>query len=53
MGVVTTLVFSSTVLGYLISIVRYGEKINGVSLLGVIAIVVGIVGIVSNKSKPK
>ena len=49
MGVITTLSFVAIVLGYGVSVVRYGERVNLVSLGGVVGIIVGIVGIVFNR----
>lgn len=49
LGVLTTLSFTSIILGYLISVLRYGEPINMVCTLGAVAIIVGIVFIVRCK----
>jgi drug/metabolite transporter (DMT)-like permease len=46
MGVITTLSFTTILMGFLISILRYGEKVNLIGVVGSIAIVVGIVFIV-------
>ena len=52
MGVVTTFQFTAILMGLVVSTLRYGELINLVSLLGSIAIVVGIIQIVRLKDKP-
>lgn len=46
MGVITTLSFTSIIMGFLISVFRYGEQVNIVSTVGTIAIVIGITFIV-------
>lgn len=49
MGLITTLSFSSIVMANLISVFRYGEKVNFISTIGSIFIIVGIVFIVRLK----
>jgi len=51
MGVVTTLSFVSIVQGYAISVFRYDEQVNWISLIGVLGIVVSIIGIIINRTK--
>ena len=51
MGVITTLSFTSIIMGFLISVFRYGEQVNVVSTLGTIAIVIGITFIVKERDK--
>jgi uncharacterized membrane protein len=48
-AVVTPFMFSGIVLGYLVSILRYNEKINFICLLGSLGIVIGIITILRNK----
>lgn len=52
LGLITTLSFSSIIMGNLVSVLRYGEKINFVSTIGSICIIVGIVFIVRLKDPP-
>lgn len=52
LGVLTTLSFSSIIMGYLISIFRYNEPINPICTIGTIAIAAGIILIVLNKQIP-
>lgn len=49
MGLITTLSFSSIILGNLISILRYDEKVNFIGTLGSVCIIVGIVFIIRLK----
>jgi drug/metabolite transporter (DMT)-like permease len=52
MGLITTLSFSSIIMGNLISVLRYGEPINFVSTIGSAFIIVGIIFIVRLKDVP-
>ena len=45
----TPFIFTSIIVGYIVSLVRYGEEVNEVCLVGVVFIVVGIIMIVRNK----
>ena len=47
----TPFIFSSIIVGYVVSIVRYGEEINEVCLVGVVTIVVGIIFIVRTRKR--
>ena len=48
-GVVTPFQFTNIVVGYLLSIFRYGEPVNPLCLVGAVAIVLGVVCIVRSK----
>ena len=50
-ALLTPFMFTSIIFGYLVSVVRYGEQVNWVCLLGAVAIVVGIVFNVRNKKQ--
>jgi len=50
-ALLTPFMFTSIIFGYVVSIVRYNEEVNFICLLGAIAIVLGIIFIVRNKSK--
>ncbi len=51
MGMITTLSFTSIVMGFIISIVRYGERVNYVSAFGCMAIVIGITFLVRERDR--
>ena len=51
-GTLTPFIFTSIIFGYVVSVVRYGEDINMICVVGALAIVMGIVNIVRNKDKP-
>ena len=53
LGIVTPFQFSNIILGYLVSVLRYDEKINVVCLMGGIAITLGVIFILKYKSPPK
>lgn len=48
-GVLTMLGFTSILIGYIVSIFRYGEQPNFVSLLGVILLIIGMYKTIFNK----
>ena len=50
-GMLTPFMFTNIIVGYLVSIFRYEEKVNGICLFGAVAIVIGVVFIVRNKDK--
>jgi drug/metabolite transporter (DMT)-like permease len=50
-ALLTPFIFTSIIVGYVVSITRYGEEVNEVCLVGVITIVIGILFIVRNKEK--
>lgn len=51
-ALLTPFMFTSIIFGYLVSVLRYNEPVNIVCLLGAVAIVLGIVFNVRNKTKP-
>lgn len=53
LGLITTLSFSSIIMGNLVSVLRYGEKVNIVSTIGSLCIIIGIVFIVKLKDTAK
>ena len=50
-GVITTLSFTTIIVGYLVSIFRYNEQVNIIAVLGALVIVVGLVFLVNSKDK--
>ena len=48
-GLVTPFMFSSIISGYLVSVIRYGEEMNMVSLFGTISIVLGVTFMMRSK----
>jgi drug/metabolite transporter (DMT)-like permease len=50
-GLVTPFMFSSIISGYLVSVIRYGEEMNMVSLFGTISIVLGVTFIMRSKEE--
>ena len=51
LGMVTPFQFSNIILGYVVSIVRYGEDVNIICLIGGIAIILGVIFIVLLKDE--
>jgi drug/metabolite transporter (DMT)-like permease len=49
-GMLTPFQFSTIIVGYLVSIFRYDEKVNFICALGTVAIVLGVIFIVRCKS---
>ena len=52
-GLIMPFQFTAIIVGYLISIVRYGENINWVGVGGTIAIVFGVIFLLRNKTEEK
>lgn len=50
-AMLTPFMFTSIVVGYLVSVLRYGEEVNLICLVGAFAIIIGIVFIVRSKEK--
>ena len=50
-GMLTPFMFTSIIFGYLMSVIRYGQSVNVICLLGSVAIVFGIIFIVRCKDK--
>jgi drug/metabolite transporter (DMT)-like permease len=50
-GVVTPFMFTNIVVGYLLSVFRYGEQVNPICLAGALGIVMGVVCIVRYKDQ--
>ena len=50
-GRLTPFMFFSIIFSYLVSILRYGENVNVICLIGAVAIVVGVVLLVRSKDQ--
>lgn len=52
-GLIMPFLFTSIIVGYFISIVRYGENVNWVGVGGTVAIVFGVIFLLRNKTEEK
>ena len=48
-GLVTPFMFSSIISGYMVSVIRYGEEMNVICLMGAVSIVLGVTFMIRSK----